>query len=203
MTHADVTKAMEGVTPGPWNYRPDKLDDWGVVKAGDFYLCQVRNPDCYTMEHLNQARIAKVDPREANARFIAWCREGVPALAAELAAMTARAEAAEAEADSWNRDYHALEKAVCGDTGLSAMLVATQAMLFKPRAIAAEAQVVDLRAKMEAMRSFIADFAAFKFDACYRHPACSPEDEGDDVTDAEPVWAWQEDARAALKAGGA
>lgn len=61
---------------------------------------------------------------------------------------------------------------------------------------AISAALTQSRAETATLRSFIADFAAFEFAACYRHPTSSPEDEGDDVTDAEPVWAWQEDARA-------
>lgn len=61
---------------------------------------------------------------------------------------------------------------------------------------ALSAALTQSRAETATLRSFIADFAAFDFAACYRHPTSSPEDDGDDVTDAEPVWAWQEDARA-------
>ena len=82
--------ALEGVTGGPWLYRPDKHDDWGVVKADDFHLCQVRNPNCYTPEQLNEARAAKIDPWEANGRFTAFTREWVPEALAHIAALNAR-----------------------------------------------------------------------------------------------------------------
>lgn len=68
----------------------------------------------------------------------------VVALQAENAALTARAEEAERACNGWRNDYRALEKAIVGDTGLSAMLIATQARLFKPRAEAAEAKVARL-----------------------------------------------------------
>lgn len=31
-------------TPGPWEYRPDEFDDWGVVSSGHYHLCRVRDP---------------------------------------------------------------------------------------------------------------------------------------------------------------
>ena len=65
----------------------------------------------------------------------------IEALAKENAALTVRTEEAERACDGWRNDYRALEKAIVGDTGLSAMLIATQARLFKPRAEAAEAKV--------------------------------------------------------------
>jgi hypothetical protein len=63
------------------------------------------------------------------------------------------------------------------------------------------AECEELRAEVARLRGFISDFADAKFDALYQHP-CSPEDEKDDVTEAAAVWAWQEDARAALTDGG-
>lgn len=70
------TGNSEGVvqhTPGPWLYRPDKYDDWGVVRTerGGF-ICQAKDgswpgegPD------LDTHRRAGTDPYEANARLIA------------------------------------------------------------------------------------------------------------------------------------
>jgi len=50
------------------------------------------------------------------------------------------------------------------------------------------------------LRAFVEDFASAKIDALRYQPAYgeSPEDEPDPVVDAETVWAWQADARAAL-----
>lgn len=52
------------------------------------------------------------------------------------------------------------------------------------------------------LRDFVAEFAAAKIEALRYSPppGASPEDEPDPVTDAETVWAWQKDARAALEA---
>ena len=61
----------EAGTPGPWAYRPDKYDDWGVVKAGRFVLCRVRDPEALSEAVLSAHRDKGTDPWEANARRIA------------------------------------------------------------------------------------------------------------------------------------
>jgi hypothetical protein len=73
--------------------------------------------------------------------------------AATLRALSARLAELEAERDSairgrndWRDDYKALSSAIVGETGLSAMTVATQARLFRPRAEAAEAALATARA---------------------------------------------------------
>lgn len=64
----------------------------------------------------------------------------------------------------------------------------------------AEAERDRLRDRDRVLSDFIADFAAAKIDALRYQPAYgeSPEDAPDPVVDAETVWAWQADARAAL-----
>jgi hypothetical protein len=54
--------------------------------------------------------------------------------------------------------------------------------------------------RTDALRDFVADFAAAKIDALRYSPpyGASPEDEPDPVVDAETVWAWQADAKDAL-----
>ena len=56
-------------------------------------------------------------------------------------------------------------------------------------------------AEVERLRDFVDEFSSAKIHAL-RFPGVirSPEDEPDPVVDAEEVWAWQEDARAVLKA---
>ena len=56
--------------------------------------------------------------------------------------------------------------------------------------------------RVKALEDFVADFASAKIDALRYQPAYgeSPEDEPDPVVDAETVWAWQADAKAALSA---
>lgn len=65
----------------------------------------------------------------------------------------------------------------------------------KARADAAEALV-------KGLRDFVVDFADAKIDALRYSPphGASPEDEPDPVVDAETVWAWQADAKDAIKA---
>jgi hypothetical protein len=60
-----------GFTPGPWHYRPNEWDDWGVVKADRFTICQARAWNAIDEETLAQHRKAGTDPCEANARLIA------------------------------------------------------------------------------------------------------------------------------------
>lgn len=62
-------------TPGPWCYRPHEYDDWGVVKAGYFTICQARDPLALEDDILNRHRREKTDPWAANARLIAAAPE--------------------------------------------------------------------------------------------------------------------------------
>ena len=57
-----------------------------------------------------------------------------------------------------------------------------------------------LEAKVAGLRDFVDDFAKAKIDALRSSPpyGSSPEDDPDPVVDAETVWAWQADAKAAL-----
>jgi hypothetical protein len=98
----DAAKALEGVTPGPWQADSAfcqgdhavriAMPDWAGVPQATVAECDHNwlDADC------GERRISWKEA-EANARFIAWCREGVPALVAELTAQTARAEAADAQ----------------------------------------------------------------------------------------------------------
>lgn len=72
----------------------------------------------------------------------------------------------------------------------------------KQRADKAEAELAAANAREAGLRDFIGDFANAKIDALRYQPSYgeSPEDEPDPVVDAETVWAWQADAKAALSA---
>ena len=64
------------------------------------------------------------------------------------------------------------------------------------------AELAAANAREAGLRDFIGDFANAKIDALRYQPSYgeSPEDEPDPVVDAETVWAWQADAKAALSA---
>ena len=80
--------------------------------------------------------------------------------------------------------------AIAASPEMQALLAAETA-----RADAAEALV-------KGLRDFVVDFADAKIDALRYSPpyGASPEDEPDPVVDAETVWAWQADAKDAIKA---
>ena len=74
----EARKALEGVTPGTWEEVTPADGLWPPrVFSGSTVICMVDNSD---MPH---------EEKMYNARFIAWAREGVPALLAEIAAKDA------------------------------------------------------------------------------------------------------------------
>ncbi|AIT81253.1 hypothetical protein [Novosphingobium pentaromativorans] len=72
---------MSGHTKGPWEYRNQPHDDWGIVRAGRYLICQARSPEVYTDEQLSAHRRAGTDPWEANARLISAAPELLALLA--------------------------------------------------------------------------------------------------------------------------
>ena len=66
------------------------------------------------------------------------------------------------------------------------------------RADTLAAELAAANAREAGLRNFVEDFAAAKIDALRFPRPLSPEDELDPVVEAEEVWAWQADARAAL-----
>lgn len=104
---------MSGHTPGPWSYRTQPHDDWGVVRAGRYIICQARDP---RVDHLDlgEYRRTKVDPFEANARLIAAAPDLLEALE-ELFASYKRL------ADSGDAGNWALEDQAEGKLALAAL----------------------------------------------------------------------------------
>ena len=68
---AEAEKVLEGVTPGKWE--PHHHDEYSELA--------VYHPEFTGLGHFYEA---------ADANFIAWCREGVPALLARIAAQEAQ-----------------------------------------------------------------------------------------------------------------
>ena len=108
---AEAGKVMEGVTPGPWfagwpecgitgPTTPNVSGsfcggiDWGrfPVTKGMETIAAVALQDAGNGTPLSGSDVA-------NARFIAWCREGVPAILARIAAQEAQIKGLEAERD--------------------------------------------------------------------------------------------------------
>jgi hypothetical protein len=75
-----VARMLDGVTPGPWrNFMGDICaDDDELVLAALGRSCNARSSEYRTLR-------PKSAEFQANARFIAWAREAVPALAARVA----------------------------------------------------------------------------------------------------------------------
>lgn len=72
-----IERGCEGVTPGPWHYRPEKYDDWGWVRASKTdsllgeLVANVRSHARLDEDALNQHRINGTDPSGPTAQHIA------------------------------------------------------------------------------------------------------------------------------------
>jgi site-specific recombinase len=88
------------------------------------------------------------DPVHRGARI-----DALRVIAAREAELLAEVERLKHERDEARSDLRALQTEIVGDTGLSAMLVATQAKLFRPRAERAEAEAAQLRALLDEARA--------------------------------------------------
>lgn len=104
---AAVERLLDGVTEGPWEYRPHELDDWGVVRAGAFVLCQARDPAMMDDSQLAQCRADGSDPWSDNARFVAASRDLVPALLADRDRLAAEVARLTAEVEQMYQTLHA------------------------------------------------------------------------------------------------
>lgn len=99
----ELVALVDAATPGPWRLGLK----WGsVVADGSTGYDDQDTIDAYGGHLVCES--AKLGP---NARFVAWCRDGVPGLLDAIAAQTARVEAAEARAADLTAK---LEKAMAG-----------------------------------------------------------------------------------------
>lgn len=91
----EAREALEGTTPGPWEWRENHpTNACANVTAADLHGSEIAtlfgcSTDDVPVPSMPDEPWGDHPVRRANARFIAWAREGVPAL-------IARAEAAEA-----------------------------------------------------------------------------------------------------------
>ena len=142
------------ITPGPWregarfsaivaDHPTGHDDDRSVMAYGGHLVCE-------SVKDFANASLLALAP-DLLAETIAN-RARIEALEAEVERLTA-------ERDEWRNDFRALEKAIVGDTGLSAMTVAAQARLFRPRAERAEAQLTEARAGEDELREALAQYA--------------------------------------------
>lgn len=102
---AEAGKVLEGVTPGKW--RQHLVDETTVVSPDGSEVC-CTFPSGGTDDDADYE--ADWETHEANARFIAWCREGVPALLARIAAQEAQIKGLEAERDEPHWDDHCVNQ---------------------------------------------------------------------------------------------
>lgn len=101
----DAGKVLEGTTPGPWRAWCGE----GQTKSGKSRHSVCRHVgDWGSKDHYCVADVLGDDEDHAlaNARLIAWCREGVPAL---IALATAQA----AQLDTWRRNARETFDAMC------------------------------------------------------------------------------------------
>ena len=102
ITPENVAKMLDGVTDGPWKTRRSYLSPDTEIEIVPAKIGGKSKPPFGQW-----AELATVDKDygkfgcgKANARFIAWAREAVPALAAERDALAAALEAIKAQARS-------------------------------------------------------------------------------------------------------
>lgn len=91
MTQIDTSPAaiaaiLDGVTPGPWLANQDEECLWAVMDHEGGFVTFAFPAEC-----------GLGGDTKANARFIAWARDGVPALAAERDRLAAQLDKAKAD----------------------------------------------------------------------------------------------------------
>lgn len=92
---ARVEEMDKAAMPGPWLYRPNEFDDWGVVRAPmpvdtTWVVAHVRDPRTVNESDLNEHRRNRTDPWGDSAMFVAYARALLPAFA-RAAALLAEA----------------------------------------------------------------------------------------------------------------
>jgi chromosome segregation ATPase len=142
ITPENTARMLDGVTEGPWK------PTWIAQETSDWCIHAHGSP--WQLAYLADGGLRTGFNTEANARFIAWAREAVPALAAENAAlkadvrtyqdtvrdMTAEAEAMKARLAEVEAQLNAVQRA---------HVIRVEACIAEEdRAEAAEARVAEL-----------------------------------------------------------
>ncbi len=137
-------------TAGPWLYRPDEYDDWGVVRTSPdaegrkWIICQARDPAVHDEADLNAHRRAGTDPWEANARLIA----SAPCL---LKALIELADASDAEDEAVAKaERMAADQELFEESELAASADAAAAALVRTWEATKAARAIISRARGEA-----------------------------------------------------
>lgn len=106
-------------TPGPWLYRPNELDDWGMIRGGPegFPLAKALGARMADEDELNEHRRNGTDPYEADARLIAAAPDLFKELGWIVCAMNIMGGAAieNPETKAWLKRAHQLCADLAGD----------------------------------------------------------------------------------------
>lgn len=108
----NVARMLEGTTPLPWRFgvgRPLRNDGARSIMGADKRIALI---DMQTVVTRKDAWKVECAERDANARFIAWAREAVPAMAEALKvipSMTAALNVVEAQNEKLSDDLKAAE----------------------------------------------------------------------------------------------
>ena len=125
---AEAVGVLEGVTPGPWHSETNDADE--DPPRGFKYYLRAENYGAvgYWTGHKSNHKDERWYLTEQDARFIAWCREGVPALLARIAAQEAQIKGLAAEKRYWLGEIDAVlagradehDRAEAAETALAA-----------------------------------------------------------------------------------
>lgn len=104
----EAARLLQRVTPGEWHYRPNRFDDWGMVRAENGHLVALaRDGGLSDDRGVETHRANGTDPYEANARVITASTTTTATLVAALDALATTRQAlarAEAERERLRRD---------------------------------------------------------------------------------------------------
>lgn len=192
ITPEQAQKLLDGATRGPWQADGDP---WNRI-----VWSSAENRVCF-MAHTNGLD----DARDiATSDLVAAAPDLARSLIATheaLAKMEERAKEAEDRNAEWADRAEAAERLAADRLD---HIVAAEAQLAEAqkREATETARADAAEALVKGLRDFVVDFADAKIDALRYSPphGASPEDEPDPVVDAETVWAWQADAKDAIKA---